>query len=277
MGSHLSYIADCDVCTVCAVGKAFSWLTPRKPSTPPLMRLFTSCTEISWAHSNRRLMEDTSVDHGPVYHVDGRLPSLQQTRSFVSSAVDHFNRDTPRQTHHQMACRQGRQIYGRQVQGLLPETGTTQELVATNTPQQIDASERVGRTLCGMVRCILVDNGFSPFLWGELMMTASYFWNRIPHSALKMETAYKMLCCKDSDLSHESVCPYQGRQQARSHVVGRNGVRFQPEREQLIPYLEPQDPSSCRKRERRLHRNATALASPFQATFAFTGTGSSNV
>ena len=32
------------------------------------------------------------------------------------------------------------------------ETGITQEFAATNTLQQIGVSERVGRTLCGMVR-----------------------------------------------------------------------------------------------------------------------------
>ena len=53
-----------------------------------------------------------------------------------------------------------------------------------------------------MVRCMLVDSGLPHFLWRELMMTASYLCNRIPHSALKLETPYKMLYGKDADLSH---------------------------------------------------------------------------
>ena len=53
-----------------------------------------------------------------------------------------------------------------------------------------------------MVRCMLVDSGLPPFLWGELMMTASYLCNRIPHSALEMETPYKMLYGKYGDLSY---------------------------------------------------------------------------
>ena len=40
---------------------------------------------------------------------------------------------------------------------------------------------------------VLVDSGLPPFLWGELMMTASHLCNRIPHSALKMETPQNML------------------------------------------------------------------------------------
>ena len=34
------------------------------------------------------------------------------------------------------------------------------------------------------------------------MMTASYLYKRISHSAFKMETPYKMLYGKDADLSH---------------------------------------------------------------------------
>ena len=44
------------------------------------------------------------------------------------------------------------------------ETGITQEFVTTNTPQQNGVSERVGRTLCSMVRCLLVDSGLPPKL-----------------------------------------------------------------------------------------------------------------
>ena len=46
------------------------------------------------------------------------------------------------------------------------ETGITQAYAATNTPQQNGVSERVGRTLCSMVRCLLVDSGPPPKLWG---------------------------------------------------------------------------------------------------------------
>ena len=38
----------------------------------------------------------------------------------LAPAFCHFNRDTSRQTHHQMACRHGKQTHGRRVQGLLP-------------------------------------------------------------------------------------------------------------------------------------------------------------
>ena len=42
-------------------------------------------------------------------------------------------------------------------------------------------------------------------LGGGLMMVASYICNRIPHSALKMETPYKKLHGKDAVLSHLKI------------------------------------------------------------------------
>ena len=56
-----------------------------------------------------------------------------------------------------------------------------------------------------MVRCMRVDNGLPPFLWGELMMAASYICNRIPHSALNMGTPNKKIYGKDADLSHLKI------------------------------------------------------------------------
>ncbi|CAM9739715.1 unnamed protein product [Sphacelaria rigidula] len=69
--------------------------------------------------------------------------------------------------------------YGRQTYILL-------EFASTNTPQQIGLSERVGRMLAAMVRCMLAESDGATFLWGELMFTAAYLANRSPHSALDM-------------------------------------------------------------------------------------------
>ena len=56
-----------------------------------------------------------------------------------------------------------------------------------------------------MVRCMRVDSGLPLFLWGELVIAASYICNQIPHSALSMETSYKKLYGKDADLSHLKI------------------------------------------------------------------------
>ena len=84
------------------------------------------------------------------------------------------------------------------------EMGITQEF-APNTSQQNGVSERVGRTLCSMVRCVLVNSGFPPKLWGKLMLTAAYLCNRMPHFGLDMETPFKRLYGKEANLSHLKI------------------------------------------------------------------------
>ena len=70
------------------------------------------------------------------------------------------------------------------------DVGIKLKFASTNTPQQIDANERIDRTLAGMVRCLLSDSGLPPFLWRELFLTASYLSNRAPHAALGNKTPF---------------------------------------------------------------------------------------
>ena len=56
-----------------------------------------------------------------------------------------------------------------------------------------------------MARCMRVDSGLPPFLWGELVMAASYICNRISHAALNIEMLYKTLYGKDADLYHLKI------------------------------------------------------------------------
>ena len=53
-----------------------------------------------------------------------------------------------------------------------------------------------------MVRCRLVDSELPLKLWGELMLTAAYLCNRMPHSGLDMETPFKRLYGKEANMSH---------------------------------------------------------------------------
>ena len=51
-----------------------------------------------------------------------------------------------------------------------------------------------------MVRCMLTDSGLPKFLWGELMFTAAFLRDRAPHSAIGMQSLYKMLPGTEPDL-----------------------------------------------------------------------------
>ena len=82
------------------------------------------------------------------------------------------------------------------------QTAITLHYAAVNTPRQIGVSERDGRTLAGITRCLLADSGLPTFLWGELMFTAAYLANRTPHSALNMVNPYKALRGKEATVQH---------------------------------------------------------------------------
>ena len=82
------------------------------------------------------------------------------------------------------------------------DVGIKLEFASTNTPQQIGANERLGRTVAGMVRCLLSDSGLPPFLWGELFLTTSCLSNRAPHAALSNKTPFQALYGKPAHLGH---------------------------------------------------------------------------
>ena len=197
-------------CDVWAVGRTYQLAHPKKAKhadiTAPfqlvygdLMGPFKTTAGVGYEYVSK--MADQLTKWTTVYLLytkDQALASLQQL--FVASTVIPFGiRIVTWQ-----ADKDG-EYTGEDFKAYCQETGITQQFAATTTPKQIGLSERVGRTLCAMVRCMLVDSGLPPLLWGELMMAASYICNRIPHSALNMETPYKKLYEKDADLPHLKI------------------------------------------------------------------------
>ena len=85
------------------------------------------------------------------------------------------------------------------------QTGIVQEFTATNTPRQNGISERDGRTIMGVTRCLLRGANLPGWLWGEVCCTAVYLVNRLPHSALGFETPYFKMLGKQAVLSHLRV------------------------------------------------------------------------
>lgn len=80
------------------------------------------------------------------------------------------------------------------------DIGIRQQFTSTNTPQYDGVSERDGRTLTEMARCLLSDGGFSKSLWGEMFFTAAFPANRAPHKVLENETPYKRMHGRDANL-----------------------------------------------------------------------------
>ena len=85
------------------------------------------------------------------------------------------------------------------------DVGIQLQYASPNTPHQIGANERAGRTIMNIVRCMLADSTLPSLLWGELMQTAVYLSNRTPHATLQNGTPYKALFGTDVHLGHLRV------------------------------------------------------------------------
>ncbi|KAM1602990.1 hypothetical protein ACFX1Z_029648 [Malus domestica] len=64
------------------------------------------------------------------------------------------------------------------------EQGIVAQYTTPRTPQQNRVSERMNRTLIGMVRSMMTRSKLLGFLWGEALKTATYILNRVPSKAV---------------------------------------------------------------------------------------------
>ena len=103
---------------------------------------------------------------------------------------------------HRLQGDQGTELTNADVRQYCLDTGIKLEFAPQNTPQQIGANERAGRTIVNIVRCLLADSGLPKFLWGELMQTAVVLSNGSPHAALNNRTPCKALYGKVAYLGH---------------------------------------------------------------------------
>ena len=111
--------------------------------------------------------------------------------------------------------------------------------------------------MCAMIRCTRVDSELPQFLWGALMMAASYICNRIPHSALNRETPYMKFYGKDADLSHLKIIG------TRAFVDIKNPNRLgHTSWEGIVHGFSETDSNSCRiwnPKTRRVVENRNAI------------------
>ena len=196
-------VADCDVC---ALGKGQQLAHPKKAQHAGITRPFQLCYGDSMgpftpeAYGGFKYVSkitDQSTRWTAVYLLENKSYAFDSFRLFVSSTVIPCGSRVIR-----WRADKGGEYTSEEFKQYCLETGITQEFAATNTPQQNGVFEHVGRTLCSTVRCLLVDSELSPKLWGELMLTAAYICNRIPHSGLHTETPFKPLYGKETNLSY---------------------------------------------------------------------------
>ena len=130
-----------------------------------------------------------------IYLLKSKHDILSSFRMFVQSVVIPSGFRVER-----LGAGKGGEFTSKEFQNYCLQTEVSLEFASTNTPQQIGMSGRVGRTLAAQVRCTLTDSGLPEFLWGELMFTTAFLGNRAPHSAIVMQSPYKLLRGTEPDL-----------------------------------------------------------------------------
>ena len=209
-------------------------------------------------YKNVRKITDQFTKWTVVYLLCTKDQALASLQLFVTTTVIPFGSRTVT-----WRVDKGGEYTSKYFKAYSQETGITQQFVATNTPQKISGLKRVGQALCAMVRCVRVDSGLPPFLWGELMMVALYICNQIPQSALNMEPPYKKLYEKDADLSHLKITGVR----AFVHIKTPNKLGhtswegmmcgFSEAKRESYRIWDPKNASRGGEQERRFHRSNT--------------------
>eukprot|EP00752_Nemacystus_decipiens_P010530 g9376.t2 len=130
---------------------------------------------------------------------------LTKDKTHAVDALELFNKGTVIPTGERIHCiraDQGTEFTSAVYRQYCQDVGIQLQFASPNTPQQIGANERAGRTIVNIVRCMFADSTLPNFLWGELMQTAVYLSNRTPHAALHNGTPYKALYGKEAYLGH---------------------------------------------------------------------------
>ena len=168
-GNGVAFDGSIDHCNVCAMEKRHQLAHPKKAKHADitgapfqlvygdLMDPFKPAACEGYEYVSK--ITDQFTKWTAVYLLCTKDQALASLQVFVTSTVISFGS----RIINWRANKSG-EYTGEDFKAYCQETGTTQQFAATNTPQQIGVPERVGRTLCAMVRCMNVDSGLPPVL-----------------------------------------------------------------------------------------------------------------
>ena len=174
-------------CDTCLVGKSVQQAHPKTTAhkaTAPLERVYTDLIgPISPAAKGGYMYVSKFTDeltrYKAFYLIRSKTEAIDSLVRFVEDLAIPYGRRVIF-----LRSDGGGENRARYFRNYCKQTGIVQEFTATNTPQQNGISERDGRTIMGVTRCLLRVANLPGWLWGEVCWTAVYLVNRLPHSAL---------------------------------------------------------------------------------------------
>ena len=112
-----------------------------------------------WCHSRRSCLKLRPLRRG------GNSIACKGNRLFLQLCYGNLMRSfTPVAIGCYKCASKGNEYTAEKVREYCLETDIIQTFAPTNTSQQIGESERVGKTLCAMIRCVFADSGFPSFM-----------------------------------------------------------------------------------------------------------------
>ncbi|CAB1113015.1 unnamed protein product [Ectocarpus sp. CCAP 1310/34] len=206
--SGIDYRGDVQDCSACPLGKSSQQPHPKHAvygvSTPFQLVFVDTLGPFTPTALGGFKYATKFVDQ----HTKWKEVVLMKDKTCSIDALELFNKGTviPRSARiHVLRADKGTEFTNAAYRQYCLDVGIQLQFASPNTPHQIGANERAGRTIMNIVRCMLADSTLPSLLWGELMQTAVYLSNRTPHAALHNGTPYKALFGTDAHLGHLRV------------------------------------------------------------------------
>ena len=203
-GNGVEYTGTISGCDICSVTKSKQQVHPKKSTrktTRPMQLVYTDLMGpfTPAAKGGYRFVSKFTDDYSRMKEI-----FLLKNKTEAAESLHQYNMTVAAPLGlriENLRCDKGGEYTGQEFRTLCVEAGINIEYTATNTPQQNGVSERDGQTLAKITRCLMKDEDFPPFMWGELMYTATYLANRSPHSTLEGATPYSKMHNLEPDLT----------------------------------------------------------------------------
>ena len=203
-GNGMEYTGTISGCDICSVTKSKQQAHPKKSTrktTRPMQLVYTDLMGpfTPAAKGGYRFVSKFTDDYSRMKEI-----FLLKNKTEAAESLHQYNMTVAAPLGlriENLRCAKGGEYTGQEFRTLCVGAGINIEYTATNTPQQNGVSERDGQTLAKITRCLMKDGDFPPFMWGELMFTATYLANRSPHSTLEGATPYSKMHNLEPDLT----------------------------------------------------------------------------
>ena len=180
-GSGIKFQEALKPCQTCKLGKSAQQNHPKTSMVETTLPFELVYTDLAGPFHPRAKDGSRYISKFTDHHTRLKAVYPIASKDKALDTLTYYNQDYVIPTGHRIQrirCDKGGEYVADYFRNYCKETGIQMEFAATNTPQCNGVSERDGRTVLNMTRCILIDTVRPKFLWGEICETAVFLINR---------------------------------------------------------------------------------------------------